>query len=89
MTNYEWDEAKRHANILKHGLDFHDAKIVYENPRKKTFSVVKKNEPRLQDIALVEYHGVILSLVYVIRNDVIRVISFRRASRAERRKYGV
>ena len=29
---YEWDEAKREANLRKHGLDFDDADLVFENP---------------------------------------------------------
>ena len=38
--------------------------------------------------ARVEIHGVVLVLVYVIRNeDTVRPISLRRASRAERTLY--
>ena len=29
---YEWDEAKRVANQIKHGLDLTDADLVLENP---------------------------------------------------------
>lgn len=84
---YEWDEAKREANLKKHGYDFADADLVYENPNKFTFRVVRSGELRLQDIALVEVNGVILSLVYVLRGYNIRIISFRQASRKERRTY--
>ena len=27
---FEWDEAKRQANILKHGIDFEDAKTIFD-----------------------------------------------------------
>ena len=30
--NYEWDEKKNKSNIMKHGLDFHDAILVFESP---------------------------------------------------------
>ncbi|OEZ57267.1 BrnT family toxin [Duganella sp. HH105] len=30
MTTYTWDEAKRKANLRKHGLDFADAATVLE-----------------------------------------------------------
>jgi hypothetical protein len=29
---YEWDEAKNHANIVKHGLAFEDAETVFNGP---------------------------------------------------------
>lgn len=84
---YEWDEAKREANLKKHGLDFADADIVYENPRKLTLHTLRRGEARLLDIAIVELYGVMLTLVYVARGYNIRVISFRKASRRERRIY--
>jgi uncharacterized DUF497 family protein len=84
---YEWDEAKREANLKKHGYDFADADMVYENPEKLTISTTRRGESRLQDVAIVEMHGVILTLVYVVRGYNIRIISFRKASRKERRDY--
>ena len=29
---YEWDEAKREANLVKHGVDFMDALEVFADP---------------------------------------------------------
>jgi uncharacterized DUF497 family protein len=84
---YEWDERKRMANIEKHGLDFADAYRVYENPAKLTLPVSRRNELRLQDIAVVDIDGRLTTLIYVRRNDAVRVISFRRASVKERRQY--
>jgi hypothetical protein len=84
---YEWDEAKREANLKKHGYDFADADLVYENPFKLTISTLRRGEFRLQDVAIVEALGQVLALVYVIRGYNIRIISFRKASRKERRDY--
>ena len=84
---YEWDEAKRAANLRKHGFDFADADNVYENPRKLTLPTARNGEARKQDVALVKIHNRILTLVYVIRGYNVRVISFRNASRKERRAY--
>jgi uncharacterized protein len=84
---YEWDEAKREANLKKHGLDFDDADIVYGNPNKITFAIGDRGEARWRDIALVEPNGVVLALIYTVRGYNIRIISFRRASRRERRIY--
>ncbi len=84
---YEWDEAKREANLRKHGLDFDDADKVFENPDKITFEVEACGEARWLDIALVELSGTVLALVYTVREYNIRIISFRKASRKERRIY--
>jgi hypothetical protein len=32
MINFEWDDAKRGANLSKHGVDFVDAKAVFDDP---------------------------------------------------------
>ena len=84
---YEWDEAKREANLRKHGLDFVDADSVYENPNKITFAVLGRGEARWLDMALVELNGIVLALVYTVRGYNIRIISFSKASRKERRIY--
>lgn len=84
---YQWDEAKREANLRKHGLDFVDAYVVYENPSKITLSAPRDSEDRYLDIAMVEVAGRVLSLVYALRDENVRVISFRAASKRERRFY--
>jgi uncharacterized DUF497 family protein len=84
---YEWDEAKREANLRKHGLDFWAAHLVYESPEKLTIRLKSEQESRFLDIALVELNGAILALVYTIRNGNVHFISFRFASRKERRRY--
>ena len=84
---YEWDEAKREANLRKHGFDFDDADSVYESPDKVTFKEDDRGELRWRDLAPVEWAGSILSLVYTLRGYNIRIISFRKASRRERRTY--
>ncbi len=84
---YTWDERKRAANLEKHKLDFEDAAVVYENPNKATYAIMRKGERRKMDGALVEVDGDVLALVYVEREGNVRCISFRFASRKERRVY--
>ena len=84
---YEWDEAKREANLRKHKLDFLAAHRVYESLEKLTYRLKSEPEARFLDVALVELKGAILALVYTIRNGNVRFISFRYASRRERRRY--
>ncbi|MCU1729611.1 BrnT family toxin [Pseudomonas sp. 7P_10.2_Bac1] len=80
-------DAKRQANLTKHGLDLADAGLVYDAPNKITLCSPRQHEDRLLDIAMVEVMGVILVLVYVERDQDIRAISLRRASKQERKHY--
>jgi uncharacterized protein len=84
---YVWDEVKRKSNLRKHGLDFRDAYLVYENPNKCTYDASREDEYRLMDVALAVIRGRLLTLVYSETDDRVRVISFRNASREERKQY--
>lgn len=84
---YVWDETKRKSNLEKHGLDFADAWMVYENPEKYILDTSRQGERRWLDLALVEVKGRVLALAYTERGKDIRVISFRSASRKEREFY--
>jgi uncharacterized protein len=84
---FVWDETKRRSNLKKHGLDFNDAHLVYENPDKCTYDASRDDECRLMDVALAVVRGRLLTLVYTEQNDKVRVISFRHASRTERKQY--
>jgi uncharacterized protein len=84
---YVWDEAKRKSNLKKHGLDFEDAYLIYENPDKCTYEASRDDEYRLMDVALAVIKGRLLTLIYSERGDEVRVISFRNASREERKRY--
>jgi uncharacterized protein len=84
---YVWDETKRKLNLKKHGLDFRDAYLVYENPEKCTYDASRDDEYRLMDIALAVIRGRLLTLVYTEIGEDVRVISFRNTSREERKRY--
>src|SRR5687767_11400347 len=84
---YEYDENKNIINIAKHAISFEYAYLIYENSNKITFEVYSNNELRFNDIAMLEIDNKILFLVYAIRNDRVRVISLRTASKKERKLY--
>jgi uncharacterized DUF497 family protein len=84
---FVWDEAKREKNLIKHGYDFADAHLVYDDPTKVTVPTRRNYEDRLLDTSFVQIADEVLALAYVERGDEVRVISFRRASRKEREHY--
>ena len=82
---YEWDERKRQINLQKHGLDFLDAILLLEAQEKAIFPARSEEEERFKAIAKVE--ETYLVVIYTIRSDTTRIISFRPAKRKERRRY--
>ena len=85
---FTFDPNKDAANIVKHGLSLADARLVFNAPDKLTLESPKAGEARLMDVALVEVAGVVLVLVYLLREpNEVRAISLRRASKHERTLY--
>ena len=82
-----FDPAKDVANIRKHGMSLADAGAVYLSERKITFTSDRSGERRKIDLARIDDFSPVLALVYVERDEEIRVISFRRASKRERKSY--
>jgi uncharacterized DUF497 family protein len=88
MIQFTFDPRKDAANIAKHGLSLADAPLVFNAPDKLTLQSTRGDEARLMDIAMVEVAGVVLVLVYVMREpETVRAISLRRASKQERTLY--
>ena len=77
-----WDESKRTKNIMQHGLDFMDARAVFEG---RTVTLDDErfdyDEQRLMTLG---YLGAMpVSIVHTESDEQIRVISFRKATRNE------
>ena len=89
--SFEWDEAKAHANLRKHGISFEIAARVFADPLAvSNQDRVENGENRWQTIGMVE--GCLMLLVaHTVRHDndteVIRIISARRADKQERIRY--
>jgi uncharacterized DUF497 family protein len=62
-------------------LDFIDAKLIYECEDKITLSCEMNGEIRHMDLA--PLHGRLATLIYTMRGEKIRIISFRIAKRPE------
>jgi uncharacterized DUF497 family protein len=81
---FEWDEAKREANLVKHGFDFEDVFEIFEGPLLVT-ETGWPDERRLKAIGL--FRGREMAVIYTMRGEVMRIISVRRARHEERREY--
>ncbi len=84
---FEWDEAKNLENIRKHELDFADVPDIFEGPMLVELDErFNYGEDRLIGVGFLG-NGIAVVVWTERRNDVIRIISARRANRYERTKF--
>ena len=88
VMDFEWDENKRHSNLIKHQIDFADAVGVLFDDRAITVDDPDFfNEQRLITIGM-DFKLQVLVVVNVQREgEIIRLISDRNANKQERRQY--
>lgn len=83
---FEWDKAKRLANVAKHGFDFIDVGVVFEG------DIVTIEDDRFEYkeqrfVTLGLLNGRVVVIVHTERADVTRIISVRKATKNETRSY--
>lgn len=88
--SFEWDDEKEKYNFSKHGIDFQTAKMVFADPNRiERYDGLHstEDEDRFITIGMINCVYIIIALVYTERDEVIRIISSRRATEKERREY--
>jgi uncharacterized protein len=83
---FEWHEPKRQSNLVQHGIDFVEAKEIWQGEVLEVPSEQDEHgEQRYIAYGVVE--GRIIAVVFTWRGTVRRLISARRARTHERRHY--
>jgi uncharacterized protein len=85
---FEWDEVKNRSNIRKHGIDFTDAVEIFKHT---VLTAADGREDFGEDrwIAVGWMQLIVAVVVYVERSgDTIRIISARKATWPEIKRYG-
>ena len=84
---YEWDVAKALRNRLKHGINFADGVTTLADEHALTMEVkVSHDEARFVTLGL-DAHSRLLVVVFTHREDVVRIISARKAVKKELKAY--
>ena len=83
---FTWDEAKRRANLRKHGIDFVDAPKIFGG---LTFTAEDDREPygEQRSLTLGLLEDQVVSVAHTERGDQFRIISIRKATKNETRYY--
>lgn len=86
--NFEWSAEKAEKNIKKHNISFQEALTVFQDTLSLTYPDMdhSTNEDRYLIIGLSSF-GNVLVIPHTFRNDKIRIISARKATKKERHFY--
>lgn len=87
--SFEWDKDKAASNESKHGVTFDEASTVFADPLAVIFDDEEHSEDEIREIII--GHSILERLLLVSfterGEDVVRIISARRATKRERKDY--
>ena len=85
-AKFEWDDRKAAANLRKHGIAFEDARAVFADTG--GFERLDMDETGEERLILTGFSGLrLLTVVFVHRGSLIRIVSARKATKHEQREY--
>ena len=83
---FEWDEAKRKENLLKHGVDFADVPPLFDGLTVTMFDDrFDYGEDRYITVGVIQ--GIVLTVAHTETDELIRLISARKATGYEEEGY--
>ncbi len=93
MIKFEWDIHKATSNLRKHKISFKDAETVFYDPNAKIIDDPDHSENEQRFILLEMSKSLKVLIVchcYRLKgqDEIIRIISARKADRIERKTYG-
>ena len=84
----EWDTEKAAANFNKHGVEFHEAATVLDDPLSTTFPDPDHSLDERRYLTIgASLSGRILVVAHTDRGEAVRLISARPVTPTERRFY--
>jgi uncharacterized DUF497 family protein len=82
---FEWDENKRLSTLAERGLDFRDARHLFDGRPLYSYPSPREGEDRTVSVGSLA--GRMIAVVWTDRDGSCRIISMRRARDGEERKY--
>jgi len=87
-SEFQWDEEKAKSNLKKHGVSFEEGATIFNDPMIATILDPdhSKDEERFISIGMSVIRR-LLSVIHTYRKDRLRLISARKATKAEKKNY--
>lgn len=84
---FEWDNDKARPNLVKHKIDFEDARLVFDDPSfvDDDDGTMDYGEERYRAVGMV--NGRLIAVFYTLRDGRIRIIAARKATRKAQSDY--
>jgi uncharacterized protein len=82
---FEWDETKRQSTLAGRGLDFRDARHLFDGRPLFSYPSPRADEDRIVSVGRLE--GRCIAVVWTRRGEARRIISMRRARDGEEARY--
>ena len=86
-AEFEWNDEKAERNLRDHGVAFEDALPVFLDPYRLEVEDDREDYGETRYYAIGIVNDVVLAVIYTWREARVRIISARKATRAEQRKY--
>jgi uncharacterized DUF497 family protein len=83
---FQWDPAKDVSNRRKHRIGFREAAEIFHG-RVLVAADTRRDYGEQRHVALGEYDGIVIRVVYTQRDGDIRIISAWKANRHDRETY--
>lgn len=83
---FEWDEEKRRANFEKHGIDFADVENIFND---EVYTIIDNrfDYGEIRYLSLGLLFGEVIAISHTESDEIIRLISARKAVKHEQETY--
>lgn len=87
-SEFEWDDEKAKSNLKKHSVSFEEGATIFNDPRIATISDPDHSEDEERFISIgISVIRRLLTVIHTYRTTRIRLISARKATKAEKKNY--
>jgi uncharacterized DUF497 family protein len=87
-TEFEWDDEKAESNLKKHRVSFDEAATIFNDPNIATISDPDHSDSEDRFVSIGKSMiARLLTVIHTFRKTRIRLISARKATKAEKKKY--
>ena len=87
-SEFEWDDEKAQSNLKKHSVSFDEAATIFNDPRLATISDPDHSDDEERYVSIgMSVIMRLLSVIHTFRKKRSRLISARKATKAEKENY--